>query len=146
MTSYQLENVRPVERPQMRSGLAHNVAPNLTTVTHPHRNQLAAQLQQQERAGRIKRIGRIQVDPMTRTATARFIRLKPEPKRWPWAVAGTLLIAGGLTTIGWMIYDAARVLAYGFGTVLAVGAVIWLLTRVSHSGGCVGIHCSGCKG
>lgn len=143
--SQQLQNVRPVPDGWAMLQSRRPVAPNLTTVTNRNRNQLAAYLQQQERAGRIKRIGVITVDVKTREATASFIRLKPEPKRWPWAVAGTLLMAGGVSMVGWMIYDAARVLATTFGATLIIGLLLWLATRISHSGGCVGIHCPGCK-
>src|SRR6187402_610720 len=118
----QLQNVRPVVRVATR---LRPVAPNLTTVANRNRNQLAAYLQQQERAGRIKRIGVITVNEKTRVATASFIRLKPEPKRWPWAVAGTLLTLGGMTMIGWMIWDAARVLAQAAGAVLVIGVALW---------------------
>jgi hypothetical protein len=91
----------------------------------------------------------IEVTPMKRTKRGDFAMvvkvLKPIPRKTPWYVLVVVASAGASVSIGLAIWHARQAIVTGLGTLAAIVFLLWLATRVSHSGTCVGIHCPGCK-
>lgn len=62
----------------------------------------------------------------------------------PWWIAGTATALSALAGVGIMLYQTRYIWMALAGVLLVVFGIARLLGN--HSGGCVGIHCSGCRG
>jgi Flp pilus assembly protein TadB len=114
---------------------------------NPHR--LASRLAVAKRRGEVAELGRWEMVPGRQGALVR--RLKPRPT-WAtharrWALLGVLgLAAVALLMVAvWVVVGALIAL---LPLILGFLAVALLLLRMAtgHSGGCVGLHCPGCRG
>jgi hypothetical protein len=88
----------------------------------------------------------------TGTIVIVFRRLKPAAPRWHGlaraagiALGALLLASAGLWWVAWTAWTLLRQIAPGIPALVALAAVWWLVTRLAHSGGCLGLHCSGCR-
>ena len=79
-------------------------------------------------------------------AHAYVLRLRPQPRRAPRVLAAVALGAGTLTWVGWALWEARWVILAVTSAALVGAAVVGLLAVFGHRPGCVGLHCSGCRG
>lgn len=137
-----LENVRPERRvpawPAARQ--------RLVVVEGParERHQLMAWLKREAEAGRVGTVW--ETEAPKGMLRLEYERLAERPNPAPWYVAGATAALGSVVLVGAMLWQARHALL--LLAAVAAGALLLLLlaTRISHSGGCVGLHCTGCKG
>jgi hypothetical protein len=145
--SQELQNIRPMGRVVMTKRPANQRPANIETWKEHagNRNKLAARVALAEKRGQVRRLGNIELNRQHAAAVV-VIRLKPEPKRWPARLAVAVVMLALVAGISYALYSIADLIVLAFGVLCAVALLFWLLTRISHSGGCTGLHCSGCKG
>lgn len=132
-----LENVRPAW-PAARQ--------RLVVVEGParERHQLMAWLKREAEAGRVGTVW--ETEAPKGMMRLEYEQLAERPNPAPWYVTGATAALGSVVLVGAMLWQARGALL-ALAAVTAVAAVlVWLATRVSHSGGCVGLHCAGCRG
>lgn len=116
-------------------------------VPHAGRQRLGAELRAMAERGEIASAFDLHQDPKTREWVVSIVRIREPRDRTPWHVAGAAAALGAVVTVGAMLYHARWVI---FGTVCSLAAlsliIAFVLSRGGHSGACVGLHCSGCRG
>lgn len=137
MTELQPRNVRlvtPAVPAVRRQGMTVVSAP------YSQRWKLVAHIGQEKRAGRIASTGREWI--ADGRVHFEIEKLADPPSRTPWYLAAGATGMTAVISLAVLVYHARYVLMF----ISAVVAVLLLANRVAHSGGCVGIHCTGCRG
>lgn len=119
------------------------------TITVPSalERQGLARLAEMERKGQIAYAfnPRIEKDEKGNTVwRCDYALLRTPRSRVPWYVAGAAAFISASIGVGYLLWASRWVIAFFVG---GVALALLLLTRLAgHSGGCVGLHCSGCRG
>jgi hypothetical protein len=123
------------------------VGPRVQTITHTSKYELARLVREEKAAGRIGP-NASDIMPLAggRMYAVKVVRLADPAPRWKrrmWVGAGGTSV---MAVVGAMVWHARYVLGGIALTALCVAVLLLVATRMNHSGGCVGLHCSGCKG
>lgn len=74
-----------------------------------------------------------------------YERLREPRSRTPWYIGGAATFIGGSVTLAYLVWSSRYVILALAATAVVV-FVIAVRVLAGHSGGCVGLHCPGCKG
>lgn len=74
-----------------------------------------------------------------------YVRLTPARRPWKRVTLWVGAVSVYALTAMAMVWDARHLLLQAGGLLLAVAAGLFAVTRIGHSGACVGLHCSGCR-
>lgn len=105
---------------------------------------LRARLRRAESRGQVRVLSPVTMTPWGQGEVL-VERIKKSSSDARWYFASALLAASLLFVIALWVW-VMRYEILGFFASLILCAMLFLVTRANHSGGCVGIHCDGCKG
>lgn len=130
--------------------LAHDASRLADGIAEGLHWQLKGELRKQEKRGDIAPLWRLASTPKPGILRVPYVRLRSAREARGRLVLRLMgvgaLGAGTMTALLAALWEARFVILTGVGSALVI-ACVWLLSRLaSHSPGCVGLHCPGCRG